>query len=48
MSRKSRTASEITDQSGSADLWQGAGWRILMTAGLLATIAGLIVLAGSL
>ena len=48
MSRKSRTAGHLADRPDSGDLWNGAGWRLLMTAILLATISGLILLAGSL
>ena len=48
MSRKSRIATQITDSTDTSELWHGAGWRLLVTAILLGTISGLILLAGSL
>jgi hypothetical protein len=48
VSRKTRVAAQITDHADSSQLWHGAGWRLLVTAILLATISGLILLAGSL
>ena len=38
----------MADQPDSGNMWHGAGWRLLMTTILLATISGLILLAGSM
>lgn len=48
MSRKTRAAAHTTEHAEPTQLWQGAGWRLLITAILLGTVSGLILLAGSL
>ena len=48
VSRKASAVTQIADHADHAELWRGAGWRLLVTAILLGTISGLIILAGNL